>query len=418
VSIAAARIRAPAARLHALGAVVVAAALLLGQAAPAGAQAGDAPPRVSDAEAALVVDGRNGDVLFAKRASERRSIASTTKLMTALLTLERSRPKAVFPAADYVAAPVESQIGLRPGERMRVSDLLEALLLESANDAAVALAEGVSGSVDAFVADMNARAAELGLEDTSYANPIGFDDPLNYSTAGDLAALTLELLRRPRFARVVDLPQAELESGARPRTIDNRNTLVASYPFVSGVKTGHTLGAGYVLIGAAEGRGDAKVVSVVMGEPSESARDADTLKLLRWGLAQFHRVRVLDERRTMARADVEHFSDERAALVPARDAVLTIREGERVRRRVRAPDELEGPLAAGSRVGSVTVLVDGEAVRRVPLVTAGDVPGAGTLRVLLSELGVPLTVLLVLAILLGAALVATRLRVRVRLVKK
>jgi serine-type D-Ala-D-Ala carboxypeptidase (penicillin-binding protein 5/6) len=393
-------------------------ALILAAAVAPGASAQGPPPPVSGADAAIVVDGRNGDPMFSRKAGERRSIASTTKLMTALLTLERARPREVFAGADYVAAPVESQIGLSPGERMRVSDLLEALLLESANDAAAALAVGVSGSVDAFVEDMNERAEELGLEDTSYANPIGFDDPLNYSTARDLATLTLELLKRPRFARIVDMPAAELESGARPRTIDNRNTLVASYPFVSGVKTGHTLGAGYVLIGSAEGRGDARVVSVVMGEPSEAARDADTLKLLRWGLGFFHQVRVLDDRRTMARAGVEYFDDERAALVPARDAVLTIREGERVRRRVRAPDELEGPVAAGTRVGTVTVFVDGERVRRVGLVTARDVPEAGTARVLLSELGVPLTVLLVLAILLGAALVATRLRVRLRLVKR
>ena len=151
------------------------------------------------AEAAIVIDGRDGDVMFAKNAGERQSIASTTKLMTALLTLERARPREVFTAADYDAAPVESQIGLRPGERMTVSDLFEALLLESANDAAETLAEGISGSRDAFVADMNERAAELGLEDTSYANPIGLDDPPNYSTASDLAALTRELLRRPRL---------------------------------------------------------------------------------------------------------------------------------------------------------------------------------------------------------------------------
>jgi D-alanyl-D-alanine carboxypeptidase (penicillin-binding protein 5/6) len=155
-----------------------------------------------------------------------------------------------------------------------------------------------------------------------------------------------------------------------------------------------------------------------MGEPSEAARDADTLKLLRWGIDRFHRVRVLDDGRTMAGADIEYF-DERAALVPARDVVLTLRQGERVRRRVRAPAEVEGPLEAGARVGSVTVLVDGERVRRVALVTASDVPEAGTLRVLISVLGVPLTVLLVLAILLGAALVAITLsRRRVRLVRR
>ena len=407
---AAAGIRAPAA-------LVALVALLAAAPAAAQAQGAERPPPVPNADAAIVVDGRNGELMFAKNANERQSIASTTKLMTALLTLEGARPREVFTAGDYVAAPVESQIGLRPGERMRVDDLIEALLLESANDAAAALAEGVSGSVDAFVAEMNERAAELGLEDTSYANPIGFDDPLNYSTASDLATLTRELLERPRFARVVDMPEARLESGARPRTIDNRNTLVATHPFVTGVKTGHTLGAGYVLIGSAKGRGGARVISVVMGEPSEAARDADTLKLLRWGIARFQRVRVLDDRRVMARADIEH-RDERAVLVPSRDIVLTLRDGERVRRRVRAPGELEGPIPKGVGVGSVSVFVDGERVARIALVTRADVPEAGTLRVLTSVLGVPLTVLLVIAILLGAALAALTLRRRVRLVRR
>ena len=227
---------------------------------------------------------------------------------------------------------MESQIGLRPGERMRVSDLFEALLLESANDAAVTLAEGVSGSRSAFVADMNARAEQLGLADTSYANPIGLDDPSNYSTASDLARLTFDLMQRPRFARVVDLPAAELESGARPRVVDNRNTLIAAYPFVDGVKTGHTSQAGYVLIGSAKSRIGGNVIAVVMGEPSEAARDADTLKLLRWGLGRFRRVRVLDRSRPLARAAIE-YRDEKVALVPQRGAVLTLRAGERLRSR-------------------------------------------------------------------------------------
>jgi serine-type D-Ala-D-Ala carboxypeptidase (penicillin-binding protein 5/6) len=398
-------VRAAASLLLALGAL----------AAPA--QAAERPPPVPDAEAAIVVDGRDGDVMFAKRANERRPVASTTKLMTALLTLEGARPRDVFTAADYVAAPVESQIGLRPGERMAVRDLLEALLLESANDAAATLAEGVSGSTDAFVADMNERAEELGLEDTSYANPIGFDDPLNYSTASDLSALAIELLRRPRFARVVDMPEADLESGARPRTIDNRNTLVAEYPFVTGVKTGHTLEAGYVLIGSADGRGDASVVSVVMGEPSEAARDRDTLKLLRWGIGRFRQERVLNADRTVARPEIE-YRDERAALVPSRDLTVTVREGERVRRVVRAPDEVEGPLPAGAGVGSVTVFVEGEQVAKLSLVTVTEIPDPGVLRVLLSEVGVPLTLLAVLAILLGAVLVAVRARTRLRLVRR
>jgi len=397
--------------------LAVAAALLAAVAGPA--DAATSPPEVPSAEAAIVVDGRDGAVMFAKRSDSERAIASTTKLMTALLALERADPDDVFTAPAYEAMPAESRINLRPGERMTVEDLLEALLLESANDAAVTIAEGVSGSREAFVEEMNARAAELGLDHTSYANPVGLDQPGNYSTARDLASLTRRLLRRPRFARIVDMPAAELESGVRPRVVENRNDLVAAYPWVSGVKTGYTLNAGNVLVGAARrGRG-ARVISVVLGEPTEAARDEDTLELLRWGLRRFHRVRVLEPRRALARAGIEH-RDETARLVPRRGDVLTVRDGERIRRRVDAPDELEGPLPAGERVGTVTVLLDGRPVRRVALVTAAEVPGAGTLRVLLSALGVPLTLLLLLAILVVAALAVLavlRLRIRIRIVR-
>jgi D-alanyl-D-alanine carboxypeptidase (penicillin-binding protein 5/6) len=264
---------------------------------------------------------------------------------------------------------------------------------------------------------MNKRAAQLGLDDTSYANPIGLDDASNYSTAHDLAALTFDLMQLPRFARTVDMPEAQLASGVRPRLVENRNLLIPAYPFVNGVKTGHTSQAGYVLVGSARGRTGGRVISVVMGEPSEQGRDVDTLKLLRWGLSRFHRVRVLDRHRALARADIE-YRDERIALVPERGTVVTLRDGQQVRRAVHAPDQVSGPLAAGERVGSVTVLVDGERVRRMTLVTAAEVPKAGTIRVLVSVLGVPLTVMAVLAILIGVVLLMLRLRVRFRLVKR
>ena len=394
--------------------LVVAAVLVAAAAAPA--SAAEPPPKVPGAQAAIVVDARDGTVMFEKRPDGERSIASTTKLMTALLALERAKPSDVFTAPVYNALPAESRINLRPGEQMTVHDLLEALLLESANDAAVTLAEGVSGSREAFVEEMNARAADLGLEHTSYANPIGLDEAGNYSSARDLATLTRVLLRRPRFARIVDMPEAELESGLRPRVVENRNDLVASYPWVSGVKTGYTLNAGNVLVGSAKGPGGARVISVVLGEPSEAARDQETLTLLRWGLARFHRVRVLDPRRMLAQADIK-YRDSTARLVARRGAVLTIRDGERIRRRVNAPEEVEGPLAAGARVGTVTVLLDGRSARRVALVTAEEVPDAGTLRVLLSWLGVPLTLILSLAILVALVLAILKLSVRIRIVR-
>ena len=237
---------------------------------------------------------------------------------------------------------------------MTVADLLEALLLESANDAAVTIAEGVSTTQDRFVAQMNARAAELGLDDTNCANPIALDDPSAYSTARDLAALSLRLMRNSRFARIVDMPAARLESGFAPRTVLNRNRLIADHPFVSGIKTGHTLQAGYVLVGAATGARGGKVISVVLGEPDEAARDADSLALLRWGLSRFRRVRALDSDRALRTVAIAH-RDERAPLVARRSLRVTVRKGQRITRRVQAPAELDGPLPAGERVGAVAV---------------------------------------------------------------
>jgi len=401
-------------RLTALALALCALVLTFGTAERADARATPSPPELSSASAAILIDARDGSVILGKRPAARRSVASTTKLMTALLTLERAEPDDVITAPAYDALPVESKIDLRTGERMRIDDLLEALLLESANDAAVALAEGVAGSRPAFVAAMNARAEEIGLEDTSYANPIGLDDPANFSSARDLADLARRLLRKPRFASVVDSPSATLESGDRTRVVENRNSLVAGYDFVDGVKTGHTLGAGYVLVGAASGRLGTEVVSVVLGEPSEAARDADTLALLRYGLSLFRRVRALDGEEQLARAAIAHHDGE-VALRAANDLFLVARRGQRVTTEVDAPQELEGELAAGERVGSVAVLRGGRVVRRVALVTAAKVPGAGPLRRLSDDFGLTVPALgLLLLLLLGAGGGAAALVVRGR----
>jgi D-alanyl-D-alanine carboxypeptidase (penicillin-binding protein 5/6) len=269
---------------------------------------------------------------------------------------------------------------------MRVQDLLVALLLESANDAAVTLAEGVSGSRGEFVDAMNARAAELGLEDTSYANPIGFDDTDNHSSARDLAVLARKLLENPRFAEIVDRPQATLRSGARRRSIANRNRLVRTWPFVDGVKTGHTRSAGYVLVGSASRRG-ARVISVVLGTPSEAARDAQSLTLLEWGLDRFRRVRPVRAGQALERIPIKHFGDRRVALEADRSLALTVRRGARVTTRVDAPEEVEGPLQENKRVGTVVVLVNGRPAARAPLVLASDVPEASFTRRSGSALG-------------------------------
>jgi D-alanyl-D-alanine carboxypeptidase (penicillin-binding protein 5/6) len=370
----------------------LAAALLVG--APA-ASAAEPPPSTSG-DAAVVVDARTGDQLYAKHAGEPRPIASATKLMTALLTLERAHLDDIFTAAPYSASPVESKIGLMPGEKMTVRDLLTALLLESANDAAVTLAVNIAGSTAAFVREMNRRAVELGLRDTSYANPIGLDDPDNRSSARDLATLARLLLAKREFARIVDLPMATLKTGAHPRTIDNRNLLVQRYPFVNGVKTGHTLGAGYVLVGSGRA-GGARVITVTLGAPSEAARDADTLAMLRWGLEQFHRVRVVRPGKRLAEVDVK-YRDEDAEVGAGKPVTLVLRRGEEPKTVLDVPEELDGPLDKGARVGSVEVQREGETVRRIPLVTLEKVEGASFFRKVVHTLGTLLIVAIVLGI--------------------
>jgi D-alanyl-D-alanine carboxypeptidase (penicillin-binding protein 5/6) len=337
-----------------------------------------APPAIR-APSAILVEPATGDVVVQRRAGQRRAIASTTKLMTALVVLDRRRLSDVLRAVPYRALPVESVAGLRAGERLTVADLLRALLLASANDAAATLAARVGGSRRRFVALMNARARRLGLRDTHFSNPIGLDERGNYSSASDLVKLTLILRRNAFFRAVTDRPRATLRSGARPRTVVNRNVLVRRVAAVNGVKTGHTQQAGYVLVGSA-GRGGVTVLSAVLGAPGEADRDADTLALLRYGLGRYTRSTPVRRGRRFATARLRDRGDERVDLVAARTVRRTIRRGEPARTRVvGAPRVLDGPLPAGVRAGTVEVRWRGRVVDRVPLVTRSAVPAAGLL---------------------------------------
>jgi D-alanyl-D-alanine carboxypeptidase (penicillin-binding protein 5/6) len=394
--------------VRALAAVATALVLALTTAAaPALARA--PRPSLGSASAAILLDARSGAALLAKNADARRPIASTTKLMTAFLVLQRDDLGATFSAPAYDALPAESQIHLRRGERMRVRDLLTGLLLESANDAAVDLAVGTAGSKRHFVALMNREAHKLGLTETHYANPIGLDDPRNYSSARDLAHLATTLMQNRVFARIVDKPRAVLRSGAYTRVVHNRNLLIGRYRFVDGVKTGHTAHAGYILVGAAHGNGG-RLVSVVLGEPSEGARDADTLALLRYGIDQFHKVTAVRPGVPLAYAKVAHHEGLKVVLVTRRRATFTLRRGQRLRLRIDAPAELDGPIPAGRRVGWVHVVYLGRTVRTLGLVTVKPVPGAGLITRITDALGPPLTAVALIVVVLGGVLTGVKLR--------
>jgi len=216
---------------------------------------------------------------------------------------------------------------------------------------------------------MNARAKRAGLHRTHFSGPDGLDGRRNYSTARDLASLGA-LLRRNRFARLlVDRSKAEMRSGFHKRTVYNRNLLIGSVPWMNGIKTGHTSSAGYLLVGGAS-RNGAELISVVMGEPSEAARNSDTLKLMRYGFGRYRSVRAVTAGQRFATLDVEG-RDDRVNLVASRSADVVMRTGERPTKIVTGlPAKLTGPLAKGARVGDLIVMRRGKSVDRVPLVTA------------------------------------------------
>ncbi len=349
-------------------------ATLLAGAPAAGAQRG--PPGL-EAKAAIVMEASTGDVLYAKNPDEHRAIASTTKLMTVYVALQRDDLDDVFSAPAYRVSTAESLIGLRAGERMSVRDLLRACLLPSANDAAATVAVGTMGSTKAFVAEMNRQAKVLGLDDTHFTTPVGLDTPGNYSTARDLARLAIRLRRFEFFRRTTDLASATLRSGARKRTVVNRNTLVRRFGFVNGVKTGHTNTAGYVLVGSAT-RDDVTVISVALGDTTERARDADSIALLRYGLAGYKATTALAQGRVLGRVRLRYRGDDTVAVVAGSTVRRVLRTGARTRVTMSGlPAEVDGPLPRGSRVGTATVRVAGKVIARVPIVTARPVAEAG-----------------------------------------
>ena len=377
---------------------------------PAQAKVPSCPDSVK-APSAIVIEVSTGTVACQRAADKERAIGSTTKLMTALLTLEEAKLSDTFTAADYNALPIESKIGLQPGERMKVSDLMRGLLLESGNDAAVTLAEGVSGSRKAFVRDMNKRARSLGLKHTHFANPVGLDQEGNYSSARDLVTLATVLRTNSFFKKVVDSPEGTLKTGVRPRTFKNRNRLVRTFPFVNGVKTGHTRGAGYVLVGSAS-RNGVQLISAVLGTPSEAARDNDTMALLNWASPRFQRIRAVIKGRELATAQIRYRAGAELKLVATRTIRRIVLRGHReaVKVDVHAPSVVEGPIRSGQRLGRVEVSQGGRVVATVPLIAQGSVPATSVAQRTKAAAGTPWILLGVAIAALGATVLLARRR--------
>jgi len=328
------------------------------------------PPSIS-APAAVLEDLDSGQVLFARGAGVHRPIASVTKIITALLVLERLPLSATITASPRAAAEPGATLGLEPGERMRVRDGLYALLLASADDVAVALAERVSRSVGAFVDLMNRRAAELGLRHSKFASPDGYDSA-GFSTARDVASLARTAMANPTFAAIVRTKRASVRSRTGPlRVVQNRNVLLWLYRGAIGVKTGHTSAAGHCVVAAAE-RDGVRLLAVVLGAPEDAFSDAAAL--LNHGFAAFRRSTLAAQGGRLGTLSVG--GRPVPVLVGATLTALVPRSA-RVRLVLREAPGLTAPIAAGVRVGTLTAYAGSHLLGSVPAV-AGRAPPATT----------------------------------------
>lgn len=326
-----------------------------------------------NAEAVVVMDADSGRLLYAQNPDKRLANASTTKIMTALLTLEQPDQDRYF-TVDSDAIQVEgTTMGLQPGDSVTLHQLAAGMLLPSGNDAANAAAVEIAGSEEAFVRLMNQRAAELGLENTQYRNPSGLDAEGHYSSARDLAALAAHALENEDFADIVSKQEIRMAFGNPPynRSLYTTNKLLERYPYAIGVKTGYTDDAGLCLVTAAEKDGTRLIIVTLNGKD-----DVNTHMRL---YEHFFPL--------LARVDLSGFTEglsvpvtggtrDSVAAVPAAEpeAALLEREYDELTREVELPQFVYAPVQAGQVLGEIRLLSGDKVVWQSALVADNDVP--------------------------------------------
>jgi len=347
----------------------------------AGAQAPQ-PPQIAG-RAWLVVDVSSDQVLAAEKPDERFEPASLTKLMTAYLVFAALKEKKI--ALDQQAKVSEhawrapgSRMFIEPRKPVSVDELIRGMVVQSGNDACIALAELLAGSEDAFAAMMNREAARLGMKGTRYMNASGLPDPQHYTTARDLQLLAVALIRD--FPEQYAQYYSQREFRYNGITQVNRNRLLWLDKTVDGMKTGFTEAAGYCLIASSK-RGPRRVLSVLLGAASEAMRAQESQKLLNWGFQSFDAVRLYAG--NAAVKEIEVWKGVRPTLKAGfrQDLVVSVPKGQadRLKAELLSQTPLVAPVAAGTRVGNLRVTLDGRTVGEYPVVSLEEMPAAGLL---------------------------------------
>ncbi len=338
------------------------------------------PPALA-AKSWLLIEFGSGQTLAAQAAEERLEPASLTKLMTAYLTFSTLRQGLIridqtLPVSERAWKAEGSRMFVQVGTQVKVEDLIKGMIVQSGNDACVALAEGIAGSEESFAQMMNREAQRLGMKSTSFRNATGMPDAQHYTTAGDLLKLTRALIRDfpEEYATYYSLKEFRYNNITQP----NRNRLLWLDPTVDGVKTGHTDGAGYCLVSSAR-RGARRVLAVVLGAASEAVRAQESLKLLNYGFQFYDAVRLYTKNQVVSNLRVWKGADNTVKAGFAEDFVLAVPKGfaQRLTVEMLSQQPLIAPVLPGQTVGTLRVSIDGKPYGDYPAVALEGVAVAG-----------------------------------------
>jgi D-alanyl-D-alanine carboxypeptidase (penicillin-binding protein 5/6) len=329
----------------------------------------------------MLGDLSSGQILAAQKADERIEPASLTKLMTAYLVFAALREKKLTPeqqvdVSERASRAPGSRMFIQPRRPVSVDELIRGMVVQSGNDACIALAEAVAGSEEAFVQMMNREAARLGMKSSKFMNASGLPDAQHYTTAQDLYTLAAALIRD--FPAQYAQYYAQKEFRYNNITQPNRNRLLWIDPTVDGVKTGHTEAAGYCLI-ASSRRNERRLLSVLLGATSEAARAQESLKLLNWGFQFFDSVKLHAADTPVRSLEVWKGAARNVPVGVASDLVVTVPKGEadKLKAELVSQQPLVAPLTKGQRIGVVRVTHDGKPYGEYPLITLEPVAQAG-----------------------------------------
>ena len=323
-----------------------------------------------NATAAVIMDMKSGRIFYEKNARVRRSMASTTKIMTAIVAIENSDLEEEVTVSKRAAQINGSVINLRQDEKLSLLDLLYGLMLPSGNDAAIAIAEHVGGTVEGFCEMMNRKAVSLGAVNTHFTSPHGLDMPEHYTTALELAQITAYALKNPIFNKIVSTKEATIPN----RDLYNTNELLGVYPGVDGVKTGYTGQAGRCLVTSAT-KNQMRIISVVLGSPTRTARAQSSTTLLNYAFSNYHMSTIAIKNEAVDNIKVDRGINPKVTVCVEEEVKLPLRNDEmkNLSRVVELPKEVPAPVEKGQEIGSVKWFLNGQELYKTPLVASSDI---------------------------------------------